>query len=344
MTEVVQQQKFQILALSGGGYRGLYTAQVLADLEDDFGTPIGQRFDLITGTSVGGIIAIAIALEIPMREVVDLFVKHGHEIFKKRPWYSRGLFGYRRSTYTSEGLKNLLSSTELFGEKILADVKHPVIIPSINYTEGKPVVFKSPHHQDFRRDWKLKLVDIALATSAAPMYFPRHIIDKQQYVDGGLCANNPTLLGLHEADYFFGVDIKDISLLSVGTLSSKRTVDASNNKDGGLIDWAESKYKLGDSARNIIDLTLANQQMLMQQIADHRLTRHQGISFKIDENLVAKSTAYVGLDLVSEWSQETLIGNAHASSKIAISKPQLIQIMNHAAPAPKWHHGPHKNT
>ncbi|MCY1188036.1 hypothetical protein D9M73_290870 [compost metagenome] len=83
--------------------------------------------------------------------------------------------------------------------------------------------------------------------------------------------------------------------------------------------------------------------MLMQQIADHRLTRHKGISFKIDENLVAKSTDYVGLDLVSEWSQETLIGNAHSSSKIAIAKPELIQIMSHVAPSPKWHHGPNKN-
>ncbi|MDC5434993.1 patatin-like phospholipase family protein, partial [Acinetobacter baumannii] len=67
------QRKFQILALSGGGYRGLYTAQVLADLEEEFEGPIGKRFDLITGTSVGGIIAIAIALEIPMKKVVDLF-------------------------------------------------------------------------------------------------------------------------------------------------------------------------------------------------------------------------------------------------------------------------------
>lgn len=338
----IETKPFQILALSGGGYRGLYTAQVLADLEEEFGSPIGQRFDLITGTSVGGIIAIAIALEIPMQKVVELFVQHGHEIFKKRRWYSRW-FGYRRSNYTADGLKQLLSSPELFGEKILADAKHPVIIPSINYTEGKPVVFKTPHHQDFRRDWKFKLVDIALATSAAPMYFPRHMIENQQYVDGGLCANNPNLIGLHEADYFFDVSLKDIALLSIGTLSSKRTVNASNNKDGGLIDWAESKYKLGDSARNIIDLTLANQQMLIQQIADHRLTRHKGISFKIDENLVAKSTDYVGLDLVSEWSQETLIGNARSSSKIAIAKPELIQIMSHVAPSPKWHHGPNKN-
>lgn len=336
------QRKFQILALSGGGYRGLYTAQVLADLEEEFGGPIGQRFDLITGTSVGGIIAIAIALEIPMKKVVELFVEHGQEIFKKRPWYSRW-FGYKRSNYTNDGLKQLLNSPELFGEKILADLKHPTIIPSINYTEGKPVVFKTPHHVDFRRDWRLKLVDVALATSAAPMYFPRYMIDNQQYVDGGLCANNPNLLGLHEADYFFNIDINNIALLSIGTLSSKRTVNASNNKDGGLIDWAESKYKLGDSARNIIDLTLANQQMLMQQIADHRLKRHNGVSFKIDENLVAKSTEYVGLDLVSKWSQETLIGNAHASSKIAISKTELIQIMEHISASPKWHHGPYKN-
>ncbi|MDE2627936.1 MAG: patatin-like phospholipase family protein, partial [Burkholderiales bacterium] len=59
---------FQILALSGGGFRGLYTAKVIADVESDIGAPIGSRFDLITGTSIGGILALALALEIPAQD------------------------------------------------------------------------------------------------------------------------------------------------------------------------------------------------------------------------------------------------------------------------------------
>ena len=82
-TPVATGGRFQVLALSGGGFRGLYTAQVLADLETEIGGPIARHFDLISGTSVGGILALAVAMEIPARKIVELFVKHGEEIFKK---------------------------------------------------------------------------------------------------------------------------------------------------------------------------------------------------------------------------------------------------------------------
>jgi patatin-like phospholipase/acyl hydrolase len=70
-------KSFRILALAGGGYLGLYTASVLAALEARCGEPLGRRFDLIAGTSVGGILAVALAYEVPMRRLVDLFVEHG---------------------------------------------------------------------------------------------------------------------------------------------------------------------------------------------------------------------------------------------------------------------------
>jgi len=75
---------FRILTLSGGGYRGLYAAKVLADLEEQTNQPIGRYFDLIAGTSIGGIVALAVAHEIPMKDVVDMFVEHGQNIFKKQ--------------------------------------------------------------------------------------------------------------------------------------------------------------------------------------------------------------------------------------------------------------------
>lgn len=334
---------FQILALSGGGYRGLYTAQVLADLEKQFGAPIGKHFDLITGTSVGGIIALAVSLEIPMQNVVDLFVKYGHEIFKKRSFCSR-LFGIRKSPYTADGLKALLKNDHLFGDKLLADVLHPVLIPSINYTEGKPVVLKTPHHLKFKRDWEMPLVDVALATSAAPTYFPRHIYQDQQFVDGGLCANDPSIIGLHEADNYFNVPLSSIRLLSIGTLSSRRTVNDSTSNEGGMIDWAESKYNIPKGVKNIIDLTLSSQQLLMRQISEHRLELHNGLAYVIDELLTESGSKYVALDQVNSAAQRTLIGNAHASSKKAISEPKIELMMTHLAPQAQWFHGPNKNT
>jgi len=79
-----EKSRFQILALSGGGYRGLFTARILAEIERQIDAPIGSRFDLVTGTSIGGILALAVALEIPARTMVELFEKHGEAIFRRR--------------------------------------------------------------------------------------------------------------------------------------------------------------------------------------------------------------------------------------------------------------------
>ena len=82
---------FRILALSGGGFLGLYTAALLAALEKRSGEPIGRRFDLIAGTSVGAILASAVALEVPLREIVELFQQHGAKVFSPRAMPSGAL-------------------------------------------------------------------------------------------------------------------------------------------------------------------------------------------------------------------------------------------------------------
>ena len=74
----------RILSLAGGGYLGLFTAVVLARLEARAGEPLGRRFELIAGTSVGGILAIALAFEVPMKTLVDLFLKRGQDVFSAR--------------------------------------------------------------------------------------------------------------------------------------------------------------------------------------------------------------------------------------------------------------------
>src|SRR5690625_3930592 len=95
---------FRILSLSGGGYRGLFTARILADLEERIRAPIATRFDLIAGTSIGGILALALALEVPAKQMVALFEERGDEIFKKR-W---SFLSYLRSPYTQASLAALL--------------------------------------------------------------------------------------------------------------------------------------------------------------------------------------------------------------------------------------------
>lgn len=189
---------FQILSLSGGGYLGLYTICVLADLEDRIGAPLGSRFDLIAGTSVGGIIAIGIANEVPAARIKAAFETNGTRIVSDRraPGTPIGkVADVLRSLSSPKYAPSPLRATivDIIGaDTRIGELKHPCIIPTVCLTKGGPQIFKTDHHPDFSRDHRLRAVDVALATSAAPAYFPIAVIDDSLYADGGLYANPPT--------------------------------------------------------------------------------------------------------------------------------------------------------
>lgn len=326
---------FQILALSGGGFRGLYTAKVIADVEKEIEAPLASRFDLITGTSIGGILALALALEIPAQDIVDLFVDHGEEIFDKR-W---SLFGFWRSPYSPEPLKKLLSDSKLFGDRLLGACKHPVIIPSLNYSTGEPVVFKTPHHVDFKRDRHFTIVDVAMATSAAPAYFPRHCFNNSQYVDGGLYANAPGLLGLHEAHKFFGQDIDNVRLMAVGTMSSRFTVDPRQDRQGGVRDWGGGwPIKM---SRRLFGLSISAQEVLSDFMLTHRLGKHY---CHVDDELHDERARAVALDIADKNAREVLLSAATQRSKVCISKPEFQTFLEHSPSKPVFFHGENAST
>lgn len=328
-------QKFQILALSGGGFRGLYTAKILADLEEEIGAPIATKFDLIAGTSVGGILALAIAMEIPASKIVDLFVERGEDIFRRR----RSLLGIWRAPYSAKSLQGLLAGNELFGEKVLGQCKHPVIIPSINYSTGKPVIFKTPHHPDFKRDHLYRLVDIALATSAAPAYFPRHTFNNNQYVDGGLYANAPGLLAVHEAQTFFKQERQQIHLLSVGTMSSKFTVDPSRNREGGTFDWGGANP--ANMPKRLFGLSISVQESLSDFMLKHQLGGDHYLH--VDDDLTDQRARSVALDKVDQAAREVLLGSASERSKICIGNAQCQSFLSHAPTNPVFYYGDNAN-
>lgn len=323
---------FKILSLTGGGYRGLYTATVLEDIESHLKKKneddcIANYFDLITGTSIGGIIALALAYEIPANEIAKIFDENGKKIFKKQ-----ALFGFFKAKYNSDTLKKIL--TEWFGDAKLGDLKHPVVIPSVDYTVGKPVTFKTAHNCNFIRDWELRIVDVALATSAAPTFFKRHTINKSEYVDGGLFANSPSLIGLHEAENYFEQNTENVKILSIGTMSSKKTINPNANKKGGLVDWGEGNFI--NAAENIIELTLSSQQLFTQQIVKHRIKENL---VEIDENLTESSAMYVALDNVTDSAKQILISNANQSSKVALSKEDIQAFFIEHVEAPHFFNG-----
>lgn len=337
------QSRFQILALSGGGYRGLFTAELLKRLEtENNGEPLARRFDLIAGTSVGGILALALACEIPAAKLVEIFEVHGNEIFSRRSplsrlskhfsFLDRYVFGLFSSRYESHGLKRVLEQDDLFSTNLLDQCLHPVIVPAVNFSTGTARVFKTPHHADFRQDHRRSLVDVSLATSAAPVFFPHHVIDDQIYVDGGLVANGPALLSLHEAEMFFGQSPKNVHVLSIGTVETNATASMNKSLKKGVLGWG----------KDLFTLTIAAQERLLNQMLTHRLKDEQHI--RIDTRLEKDQANDVGLDVVTESATRVLKGQAANSFQLVVNDGRLRALLLHEPQDPVFFYGKRTTT
>ncbi len=228
---------YKILSIDGGGIKGVFPASFLASVEETLGEDIAEYFDLIVGTSTGGIIAIALGLGISPRDILSFYEKHGPQIFKGNSIY-RMLrhFGYPK--YEREPLEKALR--EIFGDRKLGDSSKRLVIPSFNLSTGEVYVYKTAHHERLQRDYKEFAVDVALATSAAPTYFPTFTTSAEiPLVDGGIWANNPMGMSAVEGIGILSWPREEIKILSIGCTAE--TLNVSN--DGGKIPWA---LKLAD--------------------------------------------------------------------------------------------------
>lgn len=305
----------QVLALTGGGFRGLYTAHVLERLERAAGRPIGSCFDLIAGTSIGGILALAVAFEVPMREVVRVFCEHGGQIFPPKPWYA----GSFSSRHKAEALREVLALL-LPKDATVGDAKHALAIPVLNLTHGKQQVVKTRHSAGWDRDTRYKVIDVALATAAAPIYLPVASMDNQLFADGGLFANAPDLIGLHEVDKFFGVDDQHVSMLSVGTLTETYALSARRRRNLGVADW------LRPPTFPLIQTILAAQQQFSIQMVKHRL---QDRYVRIDSQPHGTAMSDVGLDKADAKAQQVLLGFASKDVGDVIGSEQIKNFLQH---------------
>lgn len=224
---------FQILALDGGGLKGLFSAALLAEFESDLRTTIVDHFDLITGTSTGGLIALALGAGLAPDAVVDFYVDKGPSIF--RPGRLRPLRQLFRSKYDSGPLKSALE--EVLGDRLLGQSVKRLVIPAYSLSENDVYLFKTPHHERLRRDGRELMVDVALATTAAPTFLPAHRLRNNRLIDGGVWANNPALVGVAEAVSMLGVPLADIRVLSLGT-TDPVTSHAPSLDSGGAARWA----------------------------------------------------------------------------------------------------------
>jgi predicted acylesterase/phospholipase RssA len=260
--------EFRILAVSGGGFLGLYAAGVLAQLEAQAGEPLARCFDLIAGTSVGALLASSLACEVPMSDVVDLFRHHGAEVFSPRELpsgpvsrlvdLSRSVLGPK---YSGGALRKMVEAR--LGRRTMAETLHPLLLPAVNVTRCVSKVFKSPHARGSRGDERVRLVDATLASCAAPAYFPSVAIDGQLYADGGLFAVAPDQVALHEAQHFMGVEVERVRMVSVGTATAGYQPGGGVDDDAGAVGWL--------SGGRLILTLIAVQQQHVQAIMEDRL-------------------------------------------------------------------------
>jgi uncharacterized protein len=214
---------FKILAIDGGGIKGLYSSKIIEHIEDQYNCKIADYFDMICGTSTGGIIALGLSLGVKAKELSKLYEEKGDWIFPKQ----KKIIGAIKQLllggkYSDNHLRESLKDT--FGDKKIKDCQNLLCIPSYSYTDARPWVFKRDHKEgSLSRDNEAYCVDVALATAAAPTYFPLveiEYFDSKQFVDGGIWANNPSLVGFLEALRFFVGEDKEYNNLKILSISS----------------------------------------------------------------------------------------------------------------------------
>lgn len=238
---------FRVLAIDGGGIRGIFPAHVLATLEHRFlgSRSIASYFDLIVGTSTGGILALGLGAGLAAADLRDLYRDRGHEIFPTggvgwlsnlRRWL-RGKIRLLRYSYDSKALSDVL--TNVLGDRKLGSAVTRLCIPSFEGEYGEVFVFKTPHHPAFKKDLFEPMVKVALATAAAPTYFRPHRDGGYTFVDGGVWANNPIMIAVTEALTSFDVRRNQVRILSIGCGDDPYRVTGSKIFKGGMFHWKD---------------------------------------------------------------------------------------------------------
>lgn len=333
------QAPFRVLSLDGGGMRGTYTATYLEKVATAFakqrGTAsldIGAGFDLIVGTSTGGIIACALAVGVPLNDMVTLYAENGAAIFERA--IPTGAIGVvvdqmQRRSALSCGTAALKAALEKrLGHKTLGQVYATrgirLAIPAVEMSQHRGWVFKTPHLAGTNhRDDNTTLTDVCLATSAAPIYRSLAIVEHSDdtshgfnvFADGGLWSNNPVLIGLVDA-LDAAAPGQPIEIYCLGTCPMPSGEQISREKvDRTLADW-----KFGGEAAS---LSIDAQQFAFDHMAK-KLARHVDhpcsvIRFPSDK-VPAALIPYLGLDDTRPEAIQALINQARTDADMTNSK------------------------
>ena len=241
-----EKQKFKVLAIDGGGIRGVIPAHIINRISHQFEIDPLEHFDLIAGTSTGAIIASALACGITPEKIIALYEEKSNRIFqKKQSWLPYFLEKYMSTLYYSTYDSNALAQEldNLFGDKLLGEISFPLILPATDIGNGCVHIFKSGYSDDFVRDQNVRIQDAILASCCAPTYFDPVQVGDYTLADGGLWANSPALTAAIEAMHRFGITKDRVHVLSIGTGHSINYYEPKINKNWGFLSgWERKKF------------------------------------------------------------------------------------------------------
>jgi len=332
------ERPYRVLSLDGGGMRGIYTGAFLSRLTDQFARirgesalDLGRGFDLITGTSTGAIVGCALAIGRPMSEVVALYREHGPKIFPHRIAGKASAI-YRASQgsrFVREGDKALRGALQgVLGEATMRDVFDrrgiSLSIPAVLMSQHRAWVFKKTPKSGVRDD-RYPLVDVCMATSAAPIYRSLAAIDdpntpggpQQVFADGGLWANNPIMVGLVDALTIAAPD-RAIEIFSLGTCPRPEGdhLDAESSHRS-MLDWG-----LG---ADVAPLSISAQEFAFDHMARLLANAISNCGRSIrrvrfpNKPVPASMMPYLALDDTRPEAMDRLIGQAHTDADLTKS-------------------------
>ncbi|MGZ3866618.1 MAG: patatin-like phospholipase family protein, partial [Bacteroidia bacterium] len=258
-------RKFRILSIDGGGLRGVIPVTVLKKIEEITGKRIADCFDLIAGTSTGGLITCAITLRNPVKanepmytleEIMQVYINRGKEIFPERNAIENSIHKVQdilAPKFGTEGIDRVFR--DILKDYKMSDTLSNIMVSSYDLTNNCPLFFKSrAARSNFAQD--ALLYDICRATSAGPTYLPSYEFyypaenekPNRNCIDGGVFVNNPSIAALSEFSKYFkyylpdspgnDIDYKNVFVLSLGTGSYVEKISEADAEQKGELFWA----------------------------------------------------------------------------------------------------------
>ena len=304
---VPEATRYQVLALHGGGYRGLFTARVLERL-DSAGLSSTRSIDLYAGTSIGSILAGALALGRSPRSLREAMLEHGPAIFPARRWHQRltpaPLRGLVHAPYRAEPLAAAIRA--ILGEEAerpLSEMSTPLVIPCVSHSRAGVRLLRSAGLGAAAAD-RIAIGEAMLASAAAPTWFPPRRLGGQTVIDGGVVANAPEIVALCEA-VRLGQPLERLHVLGIGTaaVSEAGPPLAADEQGGhGRLPWL--------LARALVNVAIAAQEDLAT--AQCRTLIGPERYLLLDKAPSVREAARLGLDRADAAASDTLTSLADA--------------------------------